>query len=39
MIYALSMFHAIIQGWKDFGALGWNISYEFTEFDLKISGL
>ena len=37
LLYNLCMFHAIVQGRKSFGSLGWNCQYVFTNADLEIT--
>lgn len=35
-MFGFCLFHAIIQDRRKFGAIGWNIAYEFTNEDLTV---
>ena len=37
MMFGLSMFHAVVRERRKFGAMGWNVKYDFTDSDLDIS--
>lgn len=37
LIYSLCVLHAVVEGRKRFGTLGWNVSYSFSVSDLSIT--
>jgi len=37
VVYGLCMLHAVLEGRRDFGSLGWNARYSFSISDLQIT--
>jgi dynein heavy chain len=37
LMYSLCMLHAVVEGRKQFGSLGWNVNYAFGLSDLAIT--
>lgn len=37
LFFGLCMFHAVVEGRRDYGALGWNVRYDFSIADLQIT--
>lgn len=35
-LYSLCSFHAVVRGRQEYGPIGWNSSYRFTDLDLRI---
>lgn len=37
LYFGLCMFHAVVEGRRNYGALGWNVRYDFSISDLQIT--
>jgi dynein heavy chain len=37
LFFGLCLFHAVVEGRRDYGALGWNLRYDFSISDLQIT--
>jgi dynein heavy chain, axonemal len=37
LMYSLCMLHAVVEGRKQFGSIGWNVDYAFGQSDLAIT--
>ena len=37
LVFVTAFFHAIIQDRRKYGKIGWNVNYDFSESDFKIS--